>query len=95
MSKTYGPVLTCYLSNIPVVILVGYDAVKEALVDCSDVFNDRGHFKVITMLFKTYGKEDNTLYSTFAVKIFRAMCMHRSAGFDYARHATQFHSLSL
>ncbi|XP_072287197.1 cytochrome P450 2G1-like [Pyxicephalus adspersus] len=55
ISETYGPVYTCYMGNTPVVVLVGYDAVKEALVDRSDVFSNRGELEVATMLFKTYG----------------------------------------
>ncbi|KAM5145599.1 uncharacterized protein ACMZJ9_012957 [Mantella aurantiaca] len=55
LSETYGPVYTCYMGSNPVILLVGYEAVKEALVDHSDVFSNRGHFKAATMLFKTYG----------------------------------------
>ncbi|XP_077337535.1 cytochrome P450 2G1-like isoform X2 [Lithobates pipiens] len=55
ISETYGPVYTCYSANIPVVVLIGYDAVKEALVDNSDVFSDRGNLKVVKVLFGTYG----------------------------------------
>ncbi|XP_012727917.3 cytochrome P450 2G1 [Fundulus heteroclitus] len=40
-SKLYGPVMTLYLSWQRVVVLVGYDAVKEALVDQADDFTGR------------------------------------------------------
>nr|DBA20617.1 TPA: hypothetical protein GDO54_017377 [Pyxicephalus adspersus] len=43
------------MGNIPVVVLVGYDAVKEALVDHNDVFSNRGEVEVVTLFFKTYG----------------------------------------
>uniref|UniRef100_A0A3P9PYV8 Cytochrome P450 2G1-like n=1 Tax=Poecilia reticulata TaxID=8081 RepID=A0A3P9PYV8_POERE len=40
-SKTYGPVMTFNLGWQRVVVLVGYDAVKEALVDQADDFTGR------------------------------------------------------
>ncbi|XP_012823492.2 uncharacterized protein LOC100145695 isoform X1 [Xenopus tropicalis] len=55
LSKTYGPVFTLYLGGHRSIILIGYDAVKEALIDNSDVFSDRGEGGVSEMIFKNYG----------------------------------------
>ncbi|XP_040179158.1 cytochrome P450 2A5-like [Rana temporaria] len=55
LSEKYGPVLTIYIGNEPLVYLVGYDCVKEALLDHSDVFSARGNTFFATALFKDYG----------------------------------------
>ncbi|XP_068106779.1 cytochrome P450 2G1-like [Hyperolius riggenbachi] len=55
MSETHGPVFTIYLFNERAVILVGYEAVKEALVDHSDAFSSRGDMGLVTRLFRNYG----------------------------------------
>ncbi|XP_016022350.1 cytochrome P450 2F3 isoform X2 [Rousettus aegyptiacus] len=44
LSKTYGSVYTVYLGPRPVVVLSGYQAVKEALVDHKEEFSGRGHY---------------------------------------------------
>uniref|UniRef100_A0A6J0T2B0 Cytochrome P450 2F3-like n=1 Tax=Pogona vitticeps TaxID=103695 RepID=A0A6J0T2B0_9SAUR len=46
LSKQYGPVYTIHLGSLPCVVLCGYQAVKEALVDQADDFSDRGEFPV-------------------------------------------------
>ncbi|XP_066494473.1 cytochrome P450 2B4-like isoform X4 [Tiliqua scincoides] len=38
----YGPVFTIYLGSRPVVVLCGYEAIKEALIDNAEVFGGRG-----------------------------------------------------
>ncbi|XP_078517159.1 cytochrome P450 2G1-like isoform X3 [Lissotriton helveticus] len=42
LSKTYGPVFTVYMGSRRVVVLWGYEAVKEALVDQAEEFSGRG-----------------------------------------------------
>ncbi|VTJ68506.1 Hypothetical predicted protein [Marmota monax] len=46
LSKAYGPVFTVYFGTRPTVVLHGYEAVKEALVDHGEVFSGRGSFPV-------------------------------------------------
>ncbi|XP_049711275.1 cytochrome P450 2C42-like isoform X1 [Elephas maximus indicus] len=46
LSKTYGPVFTLYLGMKPTVVLHGYEAVKEALIDQGEEFSGRGSFPV-------------------------------------------------
>ncbi|KAF5911235.1 hypothetical protein HPG69_019603, partial [Diceros bicornis minor] len=44
LSKVYGPVFTLYLGLKPTVVLHGYEAVKEALIDLGEEFSGRGSF---------------------------------------------------
>ncbi|NP_001268294.1 cytochrome P450 2A9 [Mesocricetus auratus] len=55
LSERYGPVFTIYLGPRPVVVLYGYDAVKEALVDQAEEFSGRGEQATYNTLFKDYG----------------------------------------
>uniref|UniRef100_A0A3Q1I3B2 Cytochrome P450, family 2, subfamily Y, polypeptide 3 n=2 Tax=Anabas testudineus TaxID=64144 RepID=A0A3Q1I3B2_ANATE len=54
-SETYGPVITVYLGLQRTVVLVGYDAVKEALVDQADDFAGRGQAAFALKFTKGYG----------------------------------------
>ncbi|NP_001316227.1 cytochrome P450 2G1-like precursor [Ictalurus punctatus] len=53
-SKTYGPVMTVYLGTQRVLVLVGYDTVKEALVDNADDFIGRAPVPFLQKIVKGY-----------------------------------------
>ncbi|KAM5140177.1 cytochrome P450 2C18-like isoform 9-T9 [Callospermophilus lateralis] len=55
LSKIYGPVFTVYLGLRPTVVLHGYEAVKEALIDHGEVFSGRGSFPVGDRVTKGLG----------------------------------------
>ncbi|XP_033014694.1 cytochrome P450 2A13-like [Lacerta agilis] len=53
--EKYGPVYTIHLGPRRVVVLCGYDAVKEALVDQTEEFGGRGEQAIFNWLFQNYG----------------------------------------
>ncbi|XP_076690249.1 cytochrome P450 2C18-like isoform X7 [Callospermophilus lateralis] len=55
LSKAYGPVFTVYFGTRPTVVLHGYEAVKEALIDHGEVFSGRGSFPMIERVTKGLG----------------------------------------
>ncbi|XP_053577682.1 cytochrome P450 2G1 [Bombina bombina] len=55
MGETYGPVCTIFMGSRPTVILTGYQAVKEALVDLGDDFLGRGPLPVLERVFRKGG----------------------------------------
>ncbi|XP_044059588.1 cytochrome P450 2F3-like [Siniperca chuatsi] len=55
LSQSYGPVITVHLGRQRVVVLVGYDAVKEALVDQADDFTGRGPLPLLLRATRGYG----------------------------------------
>ncbi|XP_027795752.2 cytochrome P450 2C55 isoform X1 [Marmota flaviventris] len=55
LSKVYGPVFTLYLGRKPMVVVHGYEAVKEALDDLGEAFSGRGTFPVIERLNNELG----------------------------------------
>ncbi|XP_074855946.1 cytochrome P450 2H2-like isoform X2 [Carettochelys insculpta] len=42
LSGTYGPIFTIYLGSEPVVVLYGYEILKETLIDLGEEFSGRG-----------------------------------------------------
>ncbi|XP_075614501.1 cytochrome P450 2H1 [Balearica regulorum gibbericeps] len=55
LSKKYGPVFTIHLGLQKIVVLYGYDVVKEALIDQADDFSGRGNLPLIKKLFQGTG----------------------------------------
>ncbi|XP_025251906.1 cytochrome P450 2C20 isoform X2 [Theropithecus gelada] len=54
-SKVYGPVFTVYFGMNPVVVLHGYEAVKEALIDNAEEFSGRGVLPISERITKGLG----------------------------------------
>ncbi|XP_069913668.1 cytochrome P450 2C5 isoform X2 [Oryctolagus cuniculus] len=54
-SERYGPVFTVYLGMKPTVVLHGYQAVKEALVDLGEEFAGRGSVPMLEKVNKGLG----------------------------------------
>ncbi|XP_065602991.1 cytochrome P450 2H2-like [Cyrtonyx montezumae] len=55
LSEKYGPIFTVHLGLQKVVVLYGYDIVKEALIDNGEVFSGRGLLPLIEKVFKGLG----------------------------------------
>lgn len=55
LSETYGPVMTVYLGWQRTVVLVGYETVKEALVDQADDFAGRMLLPFLVKVTRGYG----------------------------------------
>ncbi|XP_071981311.1 cytochrome P450 2C20-like [Engystomops pustulosus] len=55
MAKKYGAIYTVYFGTRPVVVLTGYQMVKEALVDMGDVFVNRGALPLLERIFRHSG----------------------------------------
>ncbi|XP_027731776.1 cytochrome P450 2A11-like, partial [Vombatus ursinus] len=56
IGEKFGPVFTVHLGQRAVVVLTGYEAVKEALVDQAEEFSGRGEQATFDWLFKGFGE---------------------------------------
>lgn len=63
LSKEYGSVFTVYLGPRRVIVLSGYQTVKEALVDKGEEFSGRGSYPVFFNFTKGDGKPTLTYSS--------------------------------
>ncbi|CAL8363106.1 unnamed protein product [Merluccius merluccius] len=55
VNVSYGPVMTLYVGTQRLVVLVGYDAIKEALVEHADDFTGRAPLPLLVKATKGYG----------------------------------------
>ncbi|XP_063793834.1 cytochrome P450 2A6-like isoform X1 [Pseudophryne corroboree] len=55
ISEKYGPIYTFYMGSRPFVVLTGYQAIKEALIDMGDAFLDRGNMPLVFRIFNSSG----------------------------------------
>ncbi|XP_072464296.1 cytochrome P450 2A13-like isoform X1 [Notamacropus eugenii] len=55
IGKKYGPVFTVHLGQRTIVVLTGYEAVKEALIDQAEEFSGRGEQATFDWIFKGFG----------------------------------------
>ncbi|XP_012825132.2 cytochrome P450, family 2, subfamily C, polypeptide 8, gene 2 isoform X1 [Xenopus tropicalis] len=62
LSEQYGPVFTVWLGSTPMVVLCGYEVLKDALINHSQEFGARGAFPVPERLTDGYGEAFDPLY---------------------------------
>ncbi|XP_077933460.1 cytochrome P450 2C21 [Halichoerus grypus] len=79
-TESYGPVFTVYFGMKPTVVLYGYEAVKEALIDRGEEFSGRGPFPVVDWISRGFGiifsnGEKWKLTRRFSITILRNMGM--------------------
>ncbi|XP_066437248.1 cytochrome P450 2G1-like [Eleutherodactylus coqui] len=55
LKEQYGSVYTVYFGHYPIVVLCGYNTVKEALIDRAEEFSGRGRLPTIDQFVKGYG----------------------------------------
>lgn len=56
LQDRYGPVFSLHLGPKPVVVLCGYEAIKEALVDNAETFGGRGVLLALDDKYSQYGE---------------------------------------
>lgn len=74
LSKKYGPVFRVFMANKKVVVLAGYKAVKQALVNQAEDFGERAVFPIFQDFNK--GSGTRTEPKTFVVACFSSYLMN-------------------
>ncbi|XP_076832783.1 cytochrome P450 2M1-like [Brachyhypopomus gauderio] len=55
LSKTYGPVFTIWFANTPVVVIAGYEALKDSMIGMGEEFSGRLDYPLLMKSTKGYG----------------------------------------
>ncbi|XP_073454692.1 cytochrome P450 2G1-like [Aquarana catesbeiana] len=55
LSEQYGSVYTLYFGSSPIIVICGYEAITEALIDQNDDFGGRGKLATFDQFTKGYG----------------------------------------
>ncbi|CAM5155816.1 unnamed protein product [Natator depressus] len=55
LSAKYGPIFTIYFGSVRIVVLYGYEIVKEALIGLGDEFSGRGSMPIFERISKGRG----------------------------------------
>ncbi len=56
MSKLYGNIFSIFVGPQLMVVLTGYDTVRDAMLNHPEVFSDRPHIPLVTIITKRKGK---------------------------------------
>ena len=79
--KTYGDIYSLYFGNTLVIIIAGYDKIKEAFVKNASLFSDRPKGKdIFSEVTKGLGKltqQAHDIYKTSAQRRCNVMTLHR------------------
>ncbi|XP_063771235.1 cytochrome P450 2K6-like isoform X2 [Pseudophryne corroboree] len=84
MSKKYGPVFCLHLGLLKMVVLSGYDTIKDALINHAEEFSDRPVAPITFKLVKDNGKPfDNlTVINAAVANIIVALLLNRRFEYD-------------
>ncbi|XP_053577656.1 cytochrome P450 2G1-like [Bombina bombina] len=95
MWEQYGSIFTLYFGPKPVIVLCGYQTVKEALVDHAEEFGARGNLPVMDMCIQGYGLgfangEIWKQMRTFTLKTLKNFGMGKKSIEEKIQEETQF-----
>ncbi|XP_069799563.1 cytochrome P450 2F2-like isoform X2 [Dendropsophus ebraccatus] len=84
LSKKYGDIFTVYEGNQPVIVLCGYKAIKETLIDKAEEFSGRAYYPS----FFDFTKGDDFAFSSGEKwKELRRFAVHTLGSFGVGKHS--------